>query len=228
MASLQNFIKCLQKSTECLDEYLQALKLLARDCNFQNLTGDQVSDQYICDVFNNGLHSSSVAFQQARSMELALHQINNEYNHNLQPRQSTSEFGSIITCEQLLLLCGAKISQKSISEIFTDKELANNIGLNVEKQRKKISMAANKFGINIYGSCSVQLRFDRLKYTVKLSVGHDLCCDVILGLDFIEEHASAKLNFKIEDYRVDICAFAQARVQVLTLFHGISSLYLLT
>ncbi|KAI0980257.1 hypothetical protein GJ496_001055 [Pomphorhynchus laevis] len=55
------FIKtCVLLFIDVRDEYLQALKLLTRDCNFQNLSGNQVRDQYICDAFINGLHSSSV------------------------------------------------------------------------------------------------------------------------------------------------------------------------
>ncbi|KAI0988434.1 hypothetical protein GJ496_000751 [Pomphorhynchus laevis] len=77
-----------QKSSECLDEYLQALKMLANDCNFRDTNAIEIRDQYTCDAFikglsifsirqrflENGILELSTAFCQARSLDMALKQ----------------------------------------------------------------------------------------------------------------------------------------------------------
>lgn len=74
-----------QESSESLDAYLQALKSLGKDCNFQAVTANQNRDDYIRDSFINGLQSNAIrqrllenetltlqtAFDQARALESA-------------------------------------------------------------------------------------------------------------------------------------------------------------
>ena len=72
-----------QAPTETLDEYLQALKTLTKDCNFKNVTAAQYCEESIRDAFISGLQSSLIRqrllenktldlktmFDQARSLE---------------------------------------------------------------------------------------------------------------------------------------------------------------
>ena len=44
-----------QQNTETIDEYLQALKTLSRDCDFQNVTAQVYCDELVQDSFINGL-----------------------------------------------------------------------------------------------------------------------------------------------------------------------------
>ena len=46
-----------QQPHEALDEYLQALKTLSKDCNFQNVTAAQYREESIKDAFISGLQS---------------------------------------------------------------------------------------------------------------------------------------------------------------------------
>jgi RNase H-like domain found in reverse transcriptase/Integrase core domain/Reverse transcriptase (RNA-dependent DNA polymerase)/Aspartyl protease len=46
-----------QKAGESLDEYLQALKSLSKDCNFKNVTAAQYQEEAIRDAFISGLQS---------------------------------------------------------------------------------------------------------------------------------------------------------------------------
>ena len=49
-----------QQSNESIDEYLQALKVLSKDCNFQAVNALQHREQYIRDTFIAGLQSNNI------------------------------------------------------------------------------------------------------------------------------------------------------------------------
>ena len=49
-----------QAPTETLDEYLQALKTLSKDCNFKNVTVAQYCEESIRDAFISGLQLSLI------------------------------------------------------------------------------------------------------------------------------------------------------------------------
>ena len=75
-----------QQPSETLDQYLQALKTLSKDCNFKNVTAAQYCEESIRDALITGLQSSHIrqrllenktldlktAFDQARAFELAM------------------------------------------------------------------------------------------------------------------------------------------------------------
>lgn len=75
-----------QQATETLDEYLQALKTLSKDCNFKNVTANQYCEESIRDAFIAGLQSNLIRqrllenktldlktmFDQARALESAM------------------------------------------------------------------------------------------------------------------------------------------------------------
>lgn len=74
-----------QQSGETLEQFLQNLKVLAKDCNFKNVTADKYKEEYIRDAFITGLSSHATRqrllenktldlktmFDQARTLELA-------------------------------------------------------------------------------------------------------------------------------------------------------------
>ena len=74
-----------QQAGETLDEFIQAPRTLAKDCNFKAVTAEVHCDESIRDAFITGLNSSTIrqrllenttltltsAFDQARSLELA-------------------------------------------------------------------------------------------------------------------------------------------------------------
>ncbi|XP_069183598.1 uncharacterized protein [Procambarus clarkii] len=75
-----------QEPGESLDQFLQALNLLAKDCQFKAVTAVEACDNYVRDAFINGLGSATIrqrlhlknktldlqsAFDQARTLETA-------------------------------------------------------------------------------------------------------------------------------------------------------------
>lgn len=75
-----------QQAGESLDEYLQALKTLSKECNFQSVTATKYCEEYIRDAFISGLHSNQIRqrllenntldlktmFDQARALDSAM------------------------------------------------------------------------------------------------------------------------------------------------------------
>ena len=74
-----------QSETQPVDQYLQELERLSRNCNFTNVSAENYRKEYVRDAFINGLRSPSIrqrllenhtltlqqAFEQARTLELA-------------------------------------------------------------------------------------------------------------------------------------------------------------
>ena len=87
---------CKQENGQSLDQFLQSLKSLAKDCDFRNSTAQQIRDDAIRDSFISGLSNSNVrqrllendnldlqkAFDMARSLELAQQQSLTYQNPN--------------------------------------------------------------------------------------------------------------------------------------------------
>ena len=51
---------CLEQHGETFDEYIQALKILAKDCNFEAVSAIQHQDEAIRDAFSNGINSNDI------------------------------------------------------------------------------------------------------------------------------------------------------------------------
>ena len=75
-----------QQAGESLDEYLQALKILSKECNFKPVTATEYCEEYIRDAFISGIHSDQIRqrllenktldlktmFDQARALDSAM------------------------------------------------------------------------------------------------------------------------------------------------------------
>ena len=102
-----------QKASETLDEYLQALKTLSKDCIFKNGMAAQYCDKSIRDVFITGLMSNSIRqrllenktldlktmFDQARSLKSTM-KSSESYTKSQSSFNAYSSFiiGIIISC----------------------------------------------------------------------------------------------------------------------------------
>ena len=78
-----------QQTDEIVDQYLQSLKRLAKDCDFQAVTATQARDEYIRDAFINGITSNHIkqrllenktldlntAYDQVLTLEMAQRQL---------------------------------------------------------------------------------------------------------------------------------------------------------
>ena len=85
---------CKQEVGQSLDQYLQTLKTLAKDCNFTNVSAEQHKEEAIRDAFISGLSSNHIrqrllersklsletAFNDARSLD---HHHHHHHHHHL-------------------------------------------------------------------------------------------------------------------------------------------------
>lgn len=88
--SRHRLMKRSQNSGESVHQYLQALKVLSKDCSFKDVTAEQNENDYVRDAFISGLSnpiirqrllenrsiSLDTAYEQARTLELA--QLHND------------------------------------------------------------------------------------------------------------------------------------------------------
>ena len=82
------------------------------------------------------------------------------------------------------------------SESFIHPNLVQELGLQSSVSSKKVAMASTSFSSQIVGTVNVDLKLNNTLYSnVKLSILHDLCVNVILGLDFQTLHQSVTLSF---------------------------------
>lgn len=67
-----------QQVTENIDQYVQALKLLSRDCNFQSVTLEEHRDSFIRDSFISGLASQNIRQRLLENATLTLEKAVNK------------------------------------------------------------------------------------------------------------------------------------------------------
>ncbi|CAI6372729.1 unnamed protein product [Macrosiphum euphorbiae] len=61
-----------QLTSESIDQYLQSLKILAKECTFKAVSPSQYKDEYIRDAFINGIMSNSIRQRLLENDELSL------------------------------------------------------------------------------------------------------------------------------------------------------------
>ena len=59
-----------QPTDKSVDQYLQSLKRLIEDCDFQAVTATQARDKYIRDTFINGITSNHIRLLENKSLDL--------------------------------------------------------------------------------------------------------------------------------------------------------------
>ena len=94
-----------QQSTENIDEYIQNLKCLTKDCHFKDVTARIYQDEYVREAFINGMKSGAIrqrllenttltleaAVDQARAMESAQQQSETYCNPGYQINAATEQ-----------------------------------------------------------------------------------------------------------------------------------------
>ena len=132
-----------QKPEESLREYLQALQTLSKDCDCQNVTGEEYRKELCRDAFINGLESAAIrqrllenktlslekAFDQANALDLAI--------KNASAYQKLSVAPTIASA-QTNISSTSKLNNKQSEEFETFKELEepNSKTIAVSKYKK--------------------------------------------------------------------------------------------
>ncbi|VDI32022.1 Hypothetical predicted protein [Mytilus galloprovincialis] len=125
--------------------------------------------------------------------------------------------------------CKALIDTGS-SESFIDRQFAKLMSVNINDATGSVSMASSALSSPIVGICNVNLNIDGHFYpNMQLSVLNKLCCDIILGQDFMKRHDSIKISFggsrpavEINDSNT-VCGLAASSVDPPELFANLTS-----
>ena len=80
-----------QQTDESVDQYLQFLKRLAKDCDFQAVTATQARDEYIRDAFINGITSNHI---RQRLLENKTLDLNTAYDQSLTLEMAQKQLAS--------------------------------------------------------------------------------------------------------------------------------------
>ena len=95
---------CVQEPGQTLDQFLQKLQTLAKDCSYKSVSAEQHKDQAIRDAFIRGIQSNNIrqrllektdldlktAFDNARSLEMAEKHSLSYNNHSFHPPSSAA------------------------------------------------------------------------------------------------------------------------------------------
>ncbi|CAC5421075.1 unnamed protein product [Mytilus coruscus] len=91
--------------------------------------------------------------------------------------------------------CKALIDTGS-SESFIDRQFAQLMSVTIRDATGSVSMASSALSSPLVGICNVNLNIDGHFFpNMQLSIFNKLCCDVILGQDFMKRHDSIKISF---------------------------------
>ena len=102
-----------------------------------------------------------------------------------------------------LLMCGEikgepvkTLIDTGNSENFVHPDKGKRLGLAVTPSSKRILRSSSSHSSTAFGHCIVSLHLSGREYrNIKLSVMANLCCDVILGHNFLCEHSSVEIPF---------------------------------
>ena len=79
---------------------------------------------------------------------------------------------------------------------FISKQAATSLRLKISPNNRKITMASASLQTELEGHCYCDLFYNKEKYeSIKLHVMDNLCCEIILGHEFMAEHQSLQINF---------------------------------
>ena len=107
---------------------------------------------------------------------------------------------------------------------FVSEELANSLKLKKISGSTKISMASSQFTATIHKYVLVDVTLQATTYRqVLLYIMPYLCCDVILGRDFMGQHQKVEIAFGGPKSALSICGLAASGLSPPSLFQNLSS-----
>ncbi|XP_018403046.1 PREDICTED: uncharacterized protein LOC108779970 [Cyphomyrmex costatus] len=234
-----------QLTDESVDQYLQILKQLSKDCNFKNVTAEQSKNEYIRDAFISGLSCPHIrqrllenvtltldaAYDQARALEMA-------------ERHSASYSGlssTVTASSKEIIAQDSKVSEATVAGASksgkcyfcggnihprvqcparnVECRLCGRCRINPLPYLGKITMANSSLSSDIIGRCIADVEIGGNTYKdVAILVMKDLCSDAIIGHDILQRQNSVNIVFQGPPPSLSICSLAVAKVRPVSLF----------
>ena len=109
------------------------------------------------------------------------------------------------------------------SESYINTDIPSRQGWKVHPSKALINMASTSLTKETAGHVKVRLKYKKRYYNdFKLSLLPNLCCDIILGHDFIKLHTNLIMNFQSKKETISVCGVAAAKVEAPSLFENLS------
>ena len=110
------------------------------------------------------------------------------------------------------------------SENFIDAHIVETNKWKIFSCSNQISMATSSLSCRVIGYCMVNLELKENFYSkIKLLVMKNLCCEVVLGHNFLNRHSHLTIPFGGTKPALQICGLATAKVQYPSLFSNLTS-----
>ena len=119
---------------------------------------------------------------------------------------------------QYLIINGHKIStliDSGSSESFIHPDVVRKLSITITKCTGNVSMASASLTSESLGYFSLN---NKVYNDVKVCVLYNLCVDLILGIDFQQQHKSVTFHFGGDKPNLNICNLATLNVDPPTLF----------
>ncbi|XP_046975359.1 uncharacterized protein LOC124541487 [Vanessa cardui] len=209
---------------ESIDNYLQALKQLAKECNFRNVDAETNKNDNIRYAFISGIQSNKIRQRLLENLDMSL---DDAYN-------------------QALSLEIAEISSQqfniSVNAIQNNKSKKNNILVRPESSqydstksysnesfnKRKCFFCGDRIHIRnncpaIDATCQMSKIGNHQYDGLNLLIVKNLCADLIIGHDILEEHSFLEFSFGGPKEPIIVCNVAEASVPAVPLFANMSS-----
>ena len=293
-----------QQPGENIDQYIQNLKLLSKDCHFKAVTADLNEKEFIRDAFIAGISSATIrqrllenltlslddAHRQARALESA--QIQSEsftqpsyiaavnkskisttdmYSEcyfcgnprhprrfcpaanttclkcgkrghfakvckSLPTKSAATSPNEVTTCTILaasgLNRCTISVQINNITVAalidtgstasFIDDKIVQQYGLSTKPWHQEVSMASSSLTSEINKACSATVCLYNNKFPVLFRVMKNLCTDVILGHDILNQYSALEIKFGGSKPPLKLCVLNEANIEPVNLFPHLS------
>ncbi|XP_045533173.1 uncharacterized protein LOC123720554 [Pieris brassicae] len=204
-----------QRPEEGIDTYLQALKLLSKDCDFAAVDAETNKNDSVRDAFISGISSHKIRQRLLENLTLTLDQA---YNQALS--LETAEINSQIFNTISLIA----VAPKAPTLQTVHDEPCSSV--NNPRRRKCFFCGGQIYprkNCPAFEKTWQILKIGNHKYdNVNLLIVKNLCADIIIGHDILEEHSSLEFSFGGPKHPLQICNVTEASVPAVPLFANVS------
>ena len=108
------------------------------------------------------------------------------------------------------------------STSFVNKSIADQLNLKILPSSLEVLMASTTLSMKIEGTCYVNLRIQNREYkNICLSVINNLCSDVIIGHDILENFKTVKIDFGGTEETLHVCSLSTMNVESPSIFQNL-------
>ncbi|XP_047510256.1 uncharacterized protein LOC125053090 [Pieris napi] len=208
-----------QRPEESIDIYLQALKILSKDCDFAAVDAESNKNDSVRDAFISGISSHKIRQRLLENLKLTLDQAYNQALSLETGKINSQSFHTVslnAVEEEPKLVC-------TKSQTVHDETCSS---VNNPRRRKCFFCGGQ---IHPRKNCPAfekswqSLKIGNHKYdNVNLLIVKNLCADIIIGHDVLKEHSSLEFSFGGPKHPLQVCNVAEASVPAVPLFANVS------